>query len=226
MLEGKTVAVRDLTKRQIEVMFDIMKRYYENILWENFERDLNDKCDAVLLCDENGEIHGFTTLAVYERDARVRLLYSGDTIVEKEYWGSNDLSSAWIKNALRHAERFDGKTYWLLLSKGYKTYKFLHTFFNAFYPCVDVETPAAIQEIMDEFAASRFGDQYQDGVYAEGKDFLKEEYDDVGKAALRNRHTAFFLRKNPNYMRGDELVCLTELCADNLNRLGRKMLEG
>ncbi len=37
---------------------------------------------------------------------------------------------------------FDGKTYWLLLSKGYKTYKFLHTFFNAFYPCVDVETPA------------------------------------------------------------------------------------
>ena len=38
-------------------------------------------------------------------------------------------------------------------------------------------------------------------------------------------HIAFFLATNPGHVRGDELVCLTELCDENLTRAGRRMIE-
>jgi hypothetical protein len=224
MLEGRIVAVQDLTERQVRTMFGLMRKYYANIAWEHFITDLGGKCDAVLLCDADGEIHGFTTLAVFPRDGGVQLLYSGDTIVEKAYWGNNDLPAAWVRNAFAHAELFSGRTYWLLLTKGYKTYKFLHTFVKEFYPRYDAETPPEIQALIDGFAREQFGGKYSGGVYSEGRDFLKEEFDDLSEAKLKNPHTAFFLEKNPNYRNGDELVCIAELCLCNLNRSGRRML--
>jgi hypothetical protein len=38
---------------------------------------------------------------------------------------------------------------------------------------------------------------------------------------------AFFLASNPGYAAGDELLCITELCAENLRPHARKhFLEG
>ena len=224
MLKGRVVSVNDLTVRQIKKMYSIMTEYYNNITESNFFSDLLKKVDVVLLCDGDGDIHGFTTLAIFPRDAHTQLLFSGDTIIEKAYWGKNDLQQTWVTNAIAHAERFHGKTYWLLLSKGYKTYKYLPTFFNAFYPCVDTGTPQEIQAIMDSFAIEQFGDKYQNGVFVEGKDFLKEDFADIGDMQLKDKNTAFFLDKNPNYVKGNELVCIAELSLDNLNRLGRRAL--
>ena len=224
MLKGKILAVKDLSEQQIKTMFEIMKEYYENMMWDNFINDLMHKCDVVLLCDETGDIHGFSTLAVFLHGEHIQLLFSGDTIVEKEYWGSNDLSSAWVNNAFKYVEKFDGKTYWLLLTKGYKTYKFLHTFFEDFYPCVDMDTPRDLQTVIDRFANEQFGEKYQNGIFVEGKDFLSEEFDDLDEIKLKNKHTSFFLEKNPNYKNGDELVCIAQLSLDNLNKWGRKML--
>ena len=36
---------------------------------------------------------------------------------------------------------------------------------------------------------------------------------------------AFFLRRNPGYVRGDEMVCLTELAPHNLRPLARRVFE-
>jgi len=224
MLNGKTIKINELTCKQKEKMYYIMTKYYANITEANFYSDLFEKIEVVLLCDENDTIQGFTTLTIFPYDEHTQLLFSGDTIIEKKYWGKNDLMPAWLNNAMSHAEKFDGKTYWFLLTKGYKTYKFLHTFFHKFYPCVDEETPHDIQAIIDKFATKRFGDKYQNGVYAEEKDFLKEEFAEIHETKIKNRHTAFFLEKNPDYKNGTELVCLTELSLDNLNKLGLKLL--
>jgi len=225
MIWGEIVKVEDLSAQQIKVMYSIMMKYYVNITRNNFFNDLRQKAEVILLCDENDVIHGFTTLAIFRYDEHTQLLFSGDTIIEKKYWGKNDLMPSWLNNAMSHAEKFDGKTYWLLLTKGYKTYKFLHTFFHKFYPCVEDETPQKLQEVIDKFAIEQFGNRYQNGIYTAGKDFLKEEFDDADETKMKNKHTAFFLEKNPNYKIGDELVCLAELSLDNLNRLGLKILE-
>jgi hypothetical protein len=224
MIKGKAVKVNNLTFGQMRKMLDIMKKYYENITENNFISDLLKKEDVILLCDENDVIYGFTTLAVFRLNSQTQLLYSGDTIVEKEYWGKNDLSQSWIKNAVVYANDFSGKTYWLLLTKGYKTYKFLHTFYNEFYPRAETETPLEIQKIIDSFAAEQFGDKYQNGVFVEGKDYLKEDFAYIDEDKKKDKNTAFFIEKNPEYYKGNELVCITEIAEKNLNRLGRKML--
>ena len=224
MLKGKVTEVKNLTALQTKQMYLIMTRYYDNISEDIFLSDLIKKKDVVLLLNENDDICGFTTLAIFPHDEYTQLLFSGDTIIEKEYWGENNLSHVWIINALSHAEKFNGKTYWLLLTKGYKTYKFLHTFFNEFYPRVDTETPQEIQKIIDKFSTEQFGEKYQNGVYAAGKDFLKEEYALINETKLKDKNTAFFLEKNPNYANGDELVCITELCEDNINQIGKRVL--
>ena len=224
MLKSVVTRVHDLSPGQTEKMFRIMETYYGNVTIENFCADLREKRDAVLLSDESGDIRGFTTLAVWLYDARTQLLYSGDTIVEKDYWGRHDLSQAWAKHAMAYAEAFDGTTYWFLLSKGYKTYKYLSTFFNKYYPRADTQTPANIQLLMDSFAKRRYGDKYSNGVWAAGNDFLKGEYDNTGAAAARDKNTEFFLSKNPGYMNGDELICLCEMSLGNLNKLGRRVL--
>jgi len=223
MLKGKSVAVKDLTDAQKKRMFEIMQAHYENISKGVFSADLSKKQDAILLCDEQGEIYGFTTLRLFHQN-KVQLVFSGDTIVEPEYWSKNDLSQTWITKTMEYANDFDGKTYWLLLTKGYKTYKLLHTFFNEFYPRYDAETPQDLQKIIDDFAISQYSDKYQNGVYFEGKDFLKEEFDTINENKMRDKNTAFFLDKNPDYKKGNELVCLAEISTENLNRLGRKML--
>jgi hypothetical protein len=224
MLKGKIIKVKNLSDEQIKNMYSIMTKYFDNIIESVFYDDLSKKEDAVLLCDENDIIHGFTSIAIFPYDECTQLIFSGDTIIEKEHWGNNNLQPIWINNALAHAEEFDGKTYWLLLSKGYKTYEFLPAFFNNFFPRVETETPEKTQKIIDVFAHQQFGDKYQNGVWVAGKDFLKKNFAVISKMQLKDKNVAFFLEKNPNYINGNELVCIAELSVDNLNRVGRRIL--
>ena len=224
MLKSAVLSVKELATEQIDVMYTIMEVYYGNTSQNNFVGELKKKQEVVLLLDGQNNIRGFTTLAVFSYDEQTQLLYSGDTIVEKEYWGRHDLSQAWLNNAMVYAEKFTGVTYWFLLSKGYKTYKYLNTFFNEYYPRVGTETPDTIQHIMDTFAKQQYGDKYRNGVWMADNDYLRGEYDYTQEVAARDKNTAFFLDKNPNYMNGDELICLCEISVDNLNKLGRRAL--
>ena len=224
MLESTVMQASEVTAGQIGAMYAIMESYYGNTSRTVFADDLRKKKDVVLLLDGHGDIRGFTTLAVYPYDAQTQLLYSGDTIVEKEYWGAHDMSQVWLNNAMPYAEGFGGATYWFLLSKGYKTYKYLTTFFHEYYPRVDTETPGRIQLIMDSFARRQYGEKYRDGVWAAGNDYLRGEYDRTREAAQKDRNAAFFLEKNPGYASGNELICLCEISLGNLNRFGRRIL--
>ena len=224
MIQGKVVPVANLSDKQMNDMFAIMQKYYDNIEWNNFYNDLTRKLDTVILCDESDTIKGFTTLALFEYRENIRILFSGDTVVEREYWGANNLPHIWAKNAIEHSENFMGTTYWLLLSKGYKTYRYLHAFFNEFYPRFDAETPKFAIDIIDGFCRQNWGEKYQNGVIKMGKDYLKDGVAAIDEKQMKDKNTAFFVEKNPNYQKGDELVCLAEISLPNLNKLGRKIL--
>jgi hypothetical protein len=40
----------------------------------------------------------------------------------------------------------------------------------------------------------------------------------------KNPHKNFFFKKNPGYIHGDELVCLTEIDEDNFTAAAKRML--
>ena len=231
MLRGKFLWIKELTKEDIKSMYELMLIYYENIKEENFRTDLRKKQGAILLINPQDEsIKGFTTIGIYNAEinkTKIKLLFSGDTVIHQDFWSNNDLMQIWIKNAIKIKERYKEKLYWLLISKGYKTYKYLSTFYKEFYPRYDKKTPEFEKSIIDNFGRTYYRENYDEKkgiiVMNYSRDYLKKDYTKIPQEKLKDKNTEFFIQKNPEYYKGNELVCVTEIALENLNKKGRKI---
>ncbi|HWA25746.1 MAG TPA: hypothetical protein VG734_08805 [Lacunisphaera sp.] len=211
-------------------MFALLDGHFAGVTPAQFAADLAGKSHVILL-EGDGRLVGFSTLLIYEtfhRGEPVTVVYSGDTIVAPEAWQSPVLARAWIAtvNDLRR-EFSRGRFYWLLLTSGFRTYRFLPVFWREFFPTFDRPTPTATQALMDQLAREKFGDTYDPvrGVVR----FPRPQCLRPALAALppgreSDPHVAFFLARNPGHLQGDELVCVTELTAANLTPAGRRMV--
>ena len=231
LLTSTTVACADLTQADIQAMFDIFSENFCGATIDIFQRDLCSKNWVILLRDEeNGELEGFSTLALYEasfQNQPLSVVYSGDTIIRPVYWGTPELPRSWIKTVIEKSAQMPKPLYWLLISSGYKTYRFLTVFYQEFYPCCDMPTPPESQALMDHLALQRFGADYHPelGVvrFTEGATPLRDGVAEVTDARLLDRHVAFYLARNPGHIQGDELVCLTRVHPDNFTAAGRRV---
>jgi hypothetical protein len=232
-LIGQALPGNDLTEHDMAKMYDVFQDYFENTTVETFRRDLSGKNWVIILCDPESEtIQGFSTLAFYESlvgKKPVGVVYSGDTIIRSAYWGTSTLPRTWIKTVLHIGEQLPKPLYWLLISSGYKTYRFLSVFFIEFYPRYDRPTPPEMQEIMHHLAGERFGSDYgpESGIvrFSKGATPLRKGIAAIDDRRLKNPHVAFFAAMNPGHLYGDELVCLTRVDLDNLTAAGRRMTQ-
>jgi hypothetical protein len=232
-LYGKLVSPHELNINQRDSMFYLMNCYFEGVIREAFESDLNDKKWVIVLYDKlSHNIQGFSTLQPLEvkvHNQPIRAVYSGDTIINKKYWGETELASIWGSLILKLIED-DPNTplYWFLISKGYRTYKFLPAYFNEFYPRYDKITPEFEQQLLCSLAKKKFSELYDQssGVISCIKgDHLNKEMAMIDTAHLNNPHVRFFLHKNPNYWKGEELACLTLLSTDNFRPLAKRIFK-
>lgn len=232
-LHGKVVPVSDISNSERDRMFTLMSENYDGIKRETFERDLFEKSDVILLTDSNDyKIQGFSTLVVLEelvRGVTTRALFSGDTIIDKKYWGDTELESHWGKYAFSLIDKNPGvPLFWFLMSKGYKTYRFLPVFFNEFYPRHDRQTPDYEQEVLDTFARAKFHDAYIPSLgiinLNGSKDRLKPGIADIDEKRLKNPHVKYFVEKNPHWMNGNELACIVKLTKDNFNKMAYRVI--
>lgn len=229
-IQFQLVSRTDLTTAQKGEMYALLDRHFGGVTAEQFARDLAEKNLAILL-RRAGALVGFTTQLAYSAQLEgepVNVIYSGDTIVAPEAWGSTALPRAWVAGveALR-ATLPAGKCYWLLLTSGFRTYRFLPVFWREFYPCFDRPTPPGMQGLLDRLAADKFGGQFHPAtgvVSFENPQRLRAGLDQVPAGRELDPHIQFFLARNPGHTRGDELVCLTELCRENLTAAGRRMM--
>ena len=235
-LTGMVRSVDELTPDERERMYTLLARYFANVTRAGFEHDLAEKEWSLLLADAStGQLQGFSTLmrlraVVDERP--VVAFFSGDTIVAREYWGETALSRLWARHVFGRAgqiRRQDPETqvYWFLISSGYKTYRFLPTFFRDFYPAYDRPTPSAIRRTLDALALPKFGaayDRERGVVRLPGAAPLRPGVAEASARHLSDPHVAFFVAANPGHVRGDELACLTEITPANLTPAGRRML--
>jgi hypothetical protein len=223
-LKGVLVAVTGLTSKQRDAMFALMDQHYESVCPDTFAADLHEKQWVILLLDPSSEaLCGFSTQVVLDvtvAGRRVKALFSGDTIVTRERWGDNALAHVWGRLALSLIDRLaDSELYWVLLSKGYKTYRFLPLFFREFYPRHDVATPAWAKEVVDALGRHKYPTAYDPagGVVraSPGKDRLRPGVAEVTAERLRDPHVRFFTERNPGHASGDELCCLAPLTRAN-----------
>jgi hypothetical protein len=225
------VPCAELGQGKIDEMFSLLAAHFEGVTRAQFDRDLLEKSHAILLTRDE-RLVGFSTLLAYQSEfeqAPVSVVYSGDTIVAPEAWGTTALSRAWIAAVNRLRETVPhGRYYWLLLTSGFRTYRFLPVFWREFFPCFERATPPESQQLLHHLATERFGSQYDPAsglVRFTHPQRLRAGLDWVPDGRLASDpHVNFFVRCNPGSAQGDELVCLTELASENLTAAGRRMV--
>lgn len=229
-LASHTLPRVDLTPADQEAMFTLFAGCYAGVTRISFERDLREKNWVILLRDEGEVLRGFSTLLIYTTvwaGQPLSVVYSGDTIIQPEFWGTPELPRSWIKTVLRLTASLPQPLYWLLISSGYKTYRFLPVFYKNFYPRYDQPTPPETQALLEHVARERFGTEYDaaQGVvrFTSGATPLREGVADLSAERLSDPHIAFFATQNPGHAQGDELVCLTCIHPDNFTAAGRRM---
>jgi len=229
-LISQTIHRAELSEHIIDEMFVVFSENFEHATLDIFHRDLNNKDWIILLRDEHDRLQGFSTLALYETEFNgkpISVVYSGDTIIRREYWGTPELPKSWIHTVLEKSAKVVQPLYWLLISSGYKTYRFLTVFYKEFYPRHDKPTPSEMQAIMEHLAKQRFGEDYhcEEGVvrFKDGATPLRDGIAEVTEERLHDPHVAFYIAKNPGHVNGDELVCITQIHPDNFTPAGKRM---
>ncbi len=223
------IAREALSEKQQDEMFALLAAHFEGVTRPQFDRDLMEK-NWVIEIRRDGRLLGFSTLLVCERGFEgepITAIFSGDTIVAPEAWNSPALARTWIAavNSLR-ASAPDRRCFWLLLTSGFRTYRFLPVFWREFYPRFNAVTPSAFRRLTDSLASSQYGGQYgADGIVRfSSPQRLRAALAEPPVGRANNSHVAFFLKRNPGHASGDELACITEIAESNLTAAGRRMI--
>ncbi len=99
-----------VTIQELRRMYGIYQKYYANTRYEIFERDFLEKTGVFFIIEpKNKQIVGFST--VMERDFVVNgkarhAFFSGDTIIEQEYWGNRALTRAMYRYIVSFKMRY------------------------------------------------------------------------------------------------------------------------
>jgi hypothetical protein len=229
-IQFQLVPRADLTDAQRNDMFRLLEQHFEGVSPQQFTRDLAEK-NLALRLQRDGRLVGFSTQLAYSthfEGETVNVIYSGDTIVAPEAWGTTALPRAWVAGVEALRESLPpGKCFWLLLTSGFRTYRFLPVFWREFFPRHDRSTPPEMDRLIGHVGRERFGNQFNPStgiVRFDHPQRLRAGLEEIPTSRNQDPHVAFFRSLNPGHANGDELACLTELCPENLTAAGRRMM--
>jgi hypothetical protein len=232
-LTARILRLDDLSANDVDEMYALMDRHYENVWRDRFEADLAEKDWIIRLTQEGtGRLCGFSTqrlLSLSVGGRPVTVMFSGDTIVGREHWGTTALPIAWGRLAFSIIEQHpEEELYWYLISKGFRTYRLLPLFFKQFHPRHDMDTPLDMRALMDAVAQIKYPDRYDAaaGVIraTDTSDRLRPGLAELTDAKLRDPHIEFFHQLNPGHANGDELCCIAPLTRRNFSASAWKLI--
>ena len=219
-LKTAIVSVSRLTPEDKSRMLRLMQAYYDSVTERQFLEDLSKKDAVILLKDQSRRIQGFSTLAnvrVKLDGKTLRAIFSGDTVIDKRYWGQRALGKAFLRHLFIEKLKSPFEPlYWLLISKGYKTYLMMANNFSEHYPRFERPTPARARALLDAFYSTLYPDRYdtETGLIESQTDGsrLKRGVAGIPTALLKsNPKVAFFEQRNPRWVEGTELACIARM---------------
>lgn len=223
----KTSLVGETGKAQLYALF---QRFYANTDYTTFLSDFAEKQWLIRMTD-GSRLAGFSTQQLMEHPINGkphRFLFSGDTIVHPDYWSSSHLAGAFGHLFTTIATEADSPLYWLLISKGFRTYRFLPVFFETFHPACTGEG-RQLKPLLDAIGRFKFGNHYAPETerveFPCAKDCLCDHLAEIPHNRRNDPHVAFFLSRNPGYRKGIELACIAPLSIGNLTRCGMRVIE-
>jgi hypothetical protein len=222
----RTLAAPALREEEARSMFALFERYYVDVSFERFLADLREKTHVLLFFAPEpgnprrwpGRVVGFSTAVLTALPAipGATFLFSGDTVVESDWQGAGLLQRAFfllmLRTRLRHPLR---PVYWMLISKGYKTYLLMTHHFPRGFPRHDAPTPPELQRAMETYYTHRYAGAYdaRSGLidFGESRGAVRGRLAEPTPEALTDPGVAFFLKRNPGWREGRELACIAEI---------------
>lgn len=229
-LRAKKVSVADLDAAARDDMFRLFGTCYARVERRRFDRDLGEKSHVIVLHDRAGVLRGFSTMVVWpwsDDGDPVRILFSGDTVVDPACWGETALLTFWLKvTGALFAEAPETPLYWLLTSMHPRTYRIMPLFYRRFAPVHEEATAGVEGRLAAAVAAARWPDRYiaDRGVLAVTED-CERLNDDTIQITPHQRNLPIvrdLIRRNPGFADGEELVCLARLSPDNHHPVARR----
>lgn len=189
---GKYLERRKISMQQLQEMYAIYAQYYDNTNFPLFLDDFSNKHGAILIFHPKTEqIVGFSTMAIHQFEfghQRYTFLFSGDTVVKRDEF------------------------YWLLISKGYKTYLLMANNYYVYYPNVEGKHQQLAPVL--EYYCKKFFPKYYNKMshllnFGEDYQPLKGEVAPItAKMRLDNPKIDYFAKMNPTWEQGTELPCI------------------
>lgn len=214
---GKYLERAQISQPQLKEMYAIYAQYYENTNFPLFLKDFSNKHGAILIFHpKTARIVGFSTMAVHQFEfghQRYTFVFSGDTVIEREFWGTRALQASFAKLLIKLRFQYPmDEFYWLLISKGYKTYLLMANNNYTYYP--NLENKHQHLAPVVEYYCKKFFPQY----YCELTKLLNfgEDYQPLkGDVApithqmrIENPKIDYFAQLNPTWEQGTELPCI------------------
>ena len=199
-------------------MYALFEQYYTTTDFNQFCIDLAEK-DEVFIFRSEHELIGFSTIFKKKTPTPkgpATLIYSGDTVIRRDFWGQKFLQRRFFWYIVRAKLSSPWRpVYWMLISKGFKTYLMMRRNFRHSFPNSNLETPAIMKAVMDKFYLGKFGTDYKsqtgriefpklstavrDGIACPTGNYLKDP------------EVQFYLKQNPEFEKGTELACIAEI---------------
>ena len=227
-LRVKTIDVKRLSPELIEKMWRLYTQSYNGTTREQFDSDLSVKSGVFVGIDSgDNSFQGFSTYQVYEHsfDSKsIWVIFSGDTMIQPEYWGQTGLHLAFARTLLRWRLRHPRRPfYWFLTVMGYRTYLVMaRNFPNRYWPRYDTPTPPVIDELIASLSRNMYGDAWDEQhglIKAEASQCsLAEHIAPITADIQAVPEVKFLVDRNPAYQSGDELACVAEVTLSDLLR--------
>lgn len=233
---GKFRPIKDISVADCLAMYNLFIQYYDNTPLDVFVRDMSKKTGVFVISKvKDDTIVGFSTIVkfpVMVDGKKSVCLFSGDTVVDRPYWGTSALRLTSFTYALKQKLLHPFTPhYWYLIAMGFRTYMVMATMFPKYYPNVEGDdshlrdVAAAASEYLFPSAFQRekmmihFGDDACK---------LKDDATPITDAERTNPKIAFFEKRNPNWMHGDEMPCIGafdfKMFAENILQAPRRFL--
>jgi len=227
-VDEELLAPDELGAQVRDEMYGLFTAYYDAVLRTTFEEDLSNKDHVILLRGADRRLLGFSTLSVHEMGngaQRVRYVYSGDSVMDSDYWGPGHLLKSWFRlvGSIK-AQQPETELYWLLLVMGHRTYRILADFFNHYAPRPAEQPDPVLMALRNQFVRMKFGDYFDPSTglitFPESRGqlaaHLQDAHDFLNRPLVRD-----FVKLNPHHSHGVELACIAELSEANLKSYGK-----
>lgn len=216
-VEKRTVATRWLTEQEKREMYGLFEEYYVDVSFQRFCEDLSEKTHLFSF-HADGRLVGFSTIFRKRVSClgRATYLFSGDTVLHRDFWGAKALQKSFFWYILSSKVRSPfHPVYWMLMSKGYKTYLMMRRNFSKSFPRFDAPIPVKLKRAMDKFYRLKFGDAYDAERnlirFRTAHGAVKGLLAAPEPSARGNPEIAYFLQANSDYRSGTELACIAEI---------------